>query len=79
MALRDRYQKYLPDPYPDLERAAIQSEEDLPEEPCPHIPGFDHMPPITMTERRAILTRIYGWKYPPANDLATSTTDAGAS
>lgn len=64
MALRDRYLKYLPDPYPALEREAIQSEEDLPPDPDYDIPGWENVVPISLEACREKLGRLYGWKYP---------------
>lgn len=64
MALRDYYRKFLPDPYPALEREAIQSEDDLPPD-CgwEDVPGFENVVPISLEAYRAILTRLYGWKF----------------
>ncbi len=58
MGLRDWYERYLPDPYPEEERAAIQSEKDLPPFDDPTgtagVPGFDDITPITDAERFAM-------------------------
>jgi hypothetical protein len=52
-----------PDEYARLEREAIQAEPPLGDDPG-DVPGFDGVEPVTMQERRAINTRIYGWVYP---------------
>ncbi|MBU2721477.1 hypothetical protein HF563_19435 [Acidithiobacillus ferridurans] len=65
MALRDLYRKYLPDPYPALEREAIEREEDMPpDRGWDDIPGFENVVPISLEAYRAILFRIHGWRYP---------------
>ncbi|MHB1669951.1 hypothetical protein [Thiomonas sp.] len=64
MALRDYYRKYLPDPYPALEREAIQREEDAPaSDDYSDIPGFEDCEVISLADYRKILTRIHGWRY----------------
>ena len=65
MALRDFYRKFLPDPYPALEREAIQSEDDLPpDRGWDDVPGFENVTPISLEAYRALLTRLHGWRYP---------------
>ena len=65
MALRDYYRKYLPDPYPALEREAIQSEDDLPpDRGWEDVPGFENVVPISLEAYRAMLFQIYGWRHP---------------
>ncbi|MDD2749611.1 hypothetical protein [Acidithiobacillus sp.] len=53
-----------PDGYARLEREAIQAEPPLGGSESDDVPGFDDITPITMQERRAILSRVYGWRYP---------------
>lgn len=53
-----------PDDYATAERLAIQSEPPLGGSEADDIPGFDDMAPITMAQRRAINTRLYGLVYP---------------
>lgn len=65
MALRDYYRKYLPDPYPALEREAIQHEDDLPpDRGWDDIPGFENVVPISLEAYRDLMTRLHGWRYP---------------
>ena len=65
MALRDYYRKFLLDPYPALEREAIQSEDDLPpDRGWDDVLGFENVTPISLEAYRALLTRLHGWRYP---------------
>ena len=62
MALRDYYRKYLPDPYPAEERAAIQHEDDLPpDRGWEDVPGFENVVPISTEAYKAMLSRLYGY------------------
>ncbi len=58
-----------PDDYSRLEREAIQAESPLGGSGSDDIPGFDDVVPVTMAQRRAINTRIYGWVYPQEQQL----------
>ncbi|QFX96989.1 hypothetical protein [Acidithiobacillus thiooxidans] len=52
-----------------MEREAIQAESPLGGSGSDDIPGFDDVVPVTMAQRRAINTRIYGWVYPQEQQL----------
>jgi len=65
VALRDYYRKYLPDPYPALEREAIESADDLPpDRGWNDIAGFENVVPISLEAYRDLMTRLHGWRYP---------------
>lgn len=53
-----------PDDYSRLERAAIQAESSFGGSGSDDVPGFDDLEPVTMAQRRAINTRLYGRVYP---------------
>lgn len=68
MGLRDWYERYLPDPYPAQERAAIQSEEDLPPFDDPTgtagVPGWENVVPISAEAyHKMLLEMITGGKH----------------
>lgn len=58
-----------PDDYAMAERAAIQAECSLGGSESDDVPGFDDVVPVTMAQRRAILSRVYGWVYPQEQQL----------
>lgn len=74
MGLRDWYERYLPDPYPAEERAAIQSEEDLPIEDDPPVPGWENVVPISPEAyHKMLLELLTGGKHGP--DTGTAGPD----
>lgn len=58
-----------PDGYARLEREAIQAESFFGEPESDDVPGFDDLEPVTMAQRRATNSRLYGWVYPQEQQL----------